>query len=71
MKLALAKSLKFWFTKDQGVKLVGPLPKEIENVTTYCGGTIGQCKHAGTSREIHPVLTTLYAKETFSSTGVE
>ncbi len=71
MKLALARSLKFWFTKDQGVKLVGPLPKEIENVATYAAGLLVNASTPEPAEKFIRFLTTPYGKETFSSTGVE
>lgn len=57
--------------KDQGVKLVGPLPKEIENVTTYAAGLLVNTSTPEPAEKFIRFLATLYAKETFSSTGVE
>ncbi len=57
--------------KDQGVKLVGPLAREIENVTTYEAGLLVDASPPGPAGTFFRFLTTLSAKETFRATGVE
>jgi molybdate transport system substrate-binding protein len=57
--------------KDQGVKLVGPLPKEIENVTTYAAGLLADARGPGPTAQLVRFLATLSARQAFRATGVE
>lgn len=56
---------------DQGVKLVGPLPKEIENITTYAAGVSTKAEASELARRFVRFLTTPAAKAAFRSTGVD
>lgn len=56
---------------DQGVKLVGPLPKEIENITTYAAGVSTRGEAPDLAQRFVRYLTTPAAKATFRSTGVD
>jgi len=57
--------------KDQGVKLVGPLPKEIENVTTYAVGLLVDASTPEPAGKFIRFLATPSAREAFAATGVE
>jgi len=57
--------------KDQGVKLVGPLPKEIENVTTYAAGLLVDASTPEPAEKFIRFLATPSAKQAFIATGVE
>lgn len=57
--------------KDQGVKLVGALPKEIENVTTYSAAVLAGARPLELARKFIQFLTTQSAKKVFVATGVE
>ncbi|MEE9143960.1 MAG: substrate-binding domain-containing protein [Candidatus Binatia bacterium] len=57
--------------KDQGVKLVGPLPEEIGNVTTYAAGVLANAEEPGLGKKFVQFLATPSAKEAFVATGVE
>lgn len=56
---------------DQGVKLVGPLPKEIENTTTYAAGVSTATKTPELAEKFVRSLVTPPAREAFKATGVE
>ena len=57
--------------KDQGVRLVGALPKEIENVTTYSAAVLTDAREPEPARKSIQYLTTPSAKQVFAATGVE
>ncbi len=57
--------------KDQGVKLVGPLPKEIENVTTYAAGLLVEASMPEPAVKLIRYLATPSARDAFAATGVE
>ena len=57
--------------KDQGVKLVGALPKEIENVTTYSVAVLADARPLELARKFIQFLTTQSARKVFVATGVE
>jgi len=56
---------------DEGVKLVGPLPKEIENITTYAAGISTRAEAPELAHRFVRFLITPAAKATFTSTGVD
>jgi molybdate transport system substrate-binding protein len=56
---------------DQGVKLVGPLPKEVENITTYAAGVSNGAEAPELARRFVRFLTTPLARGAFSSTGID
>jgi molybdate transport system substrate-binding protein len=56
---------------DQGVKLVGPLPKEIENITTYAAGVSTGSQAPDLARQFVRFLITPVAGAAFRSTGVD
>jgi molybdate transport system substrate-binding protein len=57
--------------KDQGVKLVGALPKEVGNITTYAAGALADARESEPAEKFIQFLTTPSAKEIFLHTGVE
>lgn len=57
--------------KEQGVKLVGPLPEEVGNVTTYAAGVLSDAGDPILCSKFIRFLTTPSARETFKATGVE
>lgn len=57
--------------KDQGVKLVGALPKEVENVTAYSAALLADAREPEPAEKFIQFLTTPSAKEVFLDTGVE
>jgi molybdate transport system substrate-binding protein len=56
---------------DQGVKLVGPLPKEVENITTYAAGVSAVAEAPDLARQFVRFLTTPASRTAFRSTGVD
>jgi molybdate transport system substrate-binding protein len=56
---------------DQGVKLVGPLPKEVENNTTYAAAVSNGAEAPELARRFVGFLTTPAARAAFRSTGVD
>jgi molybdate transport system substrate-binding protein len=56
---------------DEGVKLVGPLPKEIENITTYAAGVSTRAEAPELARRFVRFLVTPAAKAAFRLTGVD
>ncbi|MFQ5931313.1 MAG: molybdate ABC transporter substrate-binding protein [Nitrospiraceae bacterium] len=57
--------------RNQGVELVGPLPKEIENVTTYAAGVLADASVPEPAHRFIQFLTTPSAKAAFIAAGVE
>ena len=56
---------------DQGVKLVGPLPKEIENITTYAAGVSTGAEAPELAQRFVRFLATAAVRAAFKSTGVD
>jgi molybdate transport system substrate-binding protein len=56
---------------DQGVKLVGPLPKEIENITTYAAGVSAKTHAPDLAQRFVRFMTTPTAREAFKAAGVD
>ena len=54
----------------RGVKLVGPLPKEVENVTTYAAGVSTSAEFPAQAKQLVSFLTAPAAKEAFKAAGV-
>jgi molybdate transport system substrate-binding protein len=55
----------------RGVKLVGPLPKEVENVTVYAAAVSAKTNAPEVAAQFIRFLVTPSAKEAFKATGVE
>ena len=56
---------------DQGVKLVGALPKEIENLTTYAAGVSTGAEAPELAQRFVRFLATPALRAAFKSTGVD
>jgi molybdate transport system substrate-binding protein len=56
---------------DQGVKLVGALPKEIENITTYAAGVSTRAEAPELAHRFVHFLATPAVRAAFKSTGVD
>jgi molybdate transport system substrate-binding protein len=56
---------------DRGVRLVGPLPKEVENITTYVAGVGSKSMAPEVAQQFVHFLITPSAGEAFKATGVE
>jgi molybdate transport system substrate-binding protein len=57
--------------KNQGLKLVGPLPVEIQNYTAYAATVAAADLSNIAAREFVRYLTTAGAKATFAAAGIE
>ncbi len=57
--------------KDEGVKLVGPLPEEIGKTTTYAAGLLAGAGAPEPASAFIRYMATPSARETFIATGVE
>ena len=56
---------------DRGIKLVGPLPREIENITTYAAGVSTRAQTPEVAQQFVRFLTTPAAIQVFKTNGVE
>ena len=57
--------------ENRGLKLVGPLPAEIQNYTTYAATVVGDRPGSDAAREFVGYLTTPAAKQAFAAAGIE
>jgi molybdate transport system substrate-binding protein len=57
--------------EPKGLKLVGPLPAEVQNYTTYSAGIMTAAPSPAAARDFVRYLSTAGAKATFAATGVE
>jgi molybdate transport system substrate-binding protein len=57
--------------KAKGLKLVGPLPAEIQNYTTYVAIVLADGSVGETAREFVRYMTTAAARRVFATAGVE
>jgi len=57
--------------ENKGLKLVGPLPAEIQNYTTYAVTVAAEGLAKDAAREFVRYLTTPAAKATFAAAGIE
>jgi molybdate transport system substrate-binding protein len=55
----------------KGVKLVGPLPKEVENITTYAAGITTRAATPELAQRFLEFLATPSARAVFQATGVD
>jgi molybdate transport system substrate-binding protein len=55
----------------RGLKLVGPLPKEIENITTYAAAVSTRALAAEVAQQFVRFLVTPLAREAFKTAGVD
>jgi molybdate transport system substrate-binding protein len=56
---------------DKGVKLVGSLPKDIENITTYAAGVTRRAQRPELARHFQSFLTAPFARAAFEASGVD
>ncbi|MEQ8192934.1 MAG: substrate-binding domain-containing protein, partial [Rhodospirillales bacterium] len=56
--------------KGRGIQLVGPLPKELENLTTYAAGVLSDAADADLARQFVSFIKTKAARNAFEETGV-
>lgn len=56
---------------DQGVKLVGPLPKEVESITTYAAAMPTRVETPDAAQQFLGFLTTPSVRALFNRAGVE
>ncbi|MEX2449908.1 MAG: substrate-binding domain-containing protein [Rhodospirillales bacterium] len=56
--------------KGKGVHLVGPLPKELENLTTYAAGVLRDAEDADLAQRFVSFIKTPAARAAFEATGV-
>jgi molybdate transport system substrate-binding protein len=54
---------------DHGVKLVGPLPKEVESITTYAAGITTRAETPDAAQRFLSFLITPSARTTFKAAG--
>ena len=57
--------------RDHGVRLVGPLPAEVQNYTSYTAGVMAGAPAASAAQEFVRYLATPAAKATFVAAGIE
>jgi len=56
--------------KGKGTHLVGPLPKELENLTTYASGVLSDAASPDLAQQFVSYVATDTAKAAFEATGV-
>jgi molybdate transport system substrate-binding protein len=56
---------------DQGVTLVGPLPNEIENITSYAAGVLTRAEAPDAAQRFLSFLITPAVRSTFKAAGVD
>lgn len=57
--------------EDRGVTLVGPLPREIENITTYAAAVSSHARAAAAARALVAFMAAPEGRRIFVETGVE
>jgi molybdate transport system substrate-binding protein len=57
--------------RDRGLRLVGPLPAEVQNYTSYAGGVMTGAPSATAAQEFVRYLATPEAKKIFTAAGIE
>jgi molybdate transport system substrate-binding protein len=57
--------------RDHGLRLVGPLPAEVQNYTSYTAGVMAGAPSARAAQELVRYLGTPAAKATFVAAGIE
>lgn len=57
--------------RDHGLKLVGPLPAEVQNYTSYSAGVMAGAPAAAAAGEFVRYLGTPAVKATFTAAGIE
>jgi molybdate transport system substrate-binding protein len=57
--------------RDQGLRLVGPLPAEVQNYTSYTAGVMTGARSGGAAQDFVRYLGTPAAKARFAAAGIE
>jgi molybdate transport system substrate-binding protein len=57
--------------RDRGLRLVGPLPAEVQNYTSYAAGVMTGASSAAVAQEFVRYLATPEAKKIFTAAGIE
>ena len=57
--------------RDRGLRLVGPLPAEVQNYTSYSGGVMAGAPSGAAAQEFVRYLGTPAAKKVFAAAGIE
>ena len=57
--------------RDRGLRLVGPLPAEVQNYTSYSAGVMAGAPSASAAQEFLRYLATPAAKKVFVAAGIE
>ena len=57
--------------KDHGLRLVGPLPSDVQNFTSYTAAVMNGAPSAGPAQEFVRYLATPGAKAIFTAAGIE
>ncbi len=57
--------------EPKGVVLVGPLPADVQNYTTYVAAVLQPAAASGAAKEFIRYLTTPAARQAFAATGVQ
>jgi molybdate transport system substrate-binding protein len=57
--------------ESKGLKLVGPLPEQVQNATAYAAGVVTEAPSMDAAREFVRYLGTPPAKATFAAAGIE
>jgi molybdate transport system substrate-binding protein len=57
--------------RDRGLRLVGPLPAEVQNYTSYAAGVMSGAPSAAAAQEFVRYLGTPAAKKVFVAAGIE
>jgi molybdate transport system substrate-binding protein len=57
--------------KDKGLRFVGPLPRELQNFTTYAAAFVPSAAHASEARAFLQFVESPEAKGAFTSRGIE
>ena len=57
--------------RDRGLRLVGPLPAEVQNYTSYAAGVMTGAPSAAVAQEFVRYLATPEAKKIFAAAGIE
>ncbi len=57
--------------RDKGLRLVGPLPAEVQNYTMYTAAPMTASRHAATAREFVRYLGSADARALFKANGIE
>lgn len=69
-EIGFAQITEIMVFKGRGTHVVGPLPKELENLTTYASGVLSDAAEPELAKQFVAFVTTDTAKAAFEATGV-